>query len=120
MQPQQQMNRDNPWAVGGAMPQPRPMPSQRSTNTWNNNQAQYQNVQPGYQQPRFRPLDENQEQHYSPPQYVAPYDRIQGTSQRPGYQSGAVVPYGAYPQGYGYGSTPTYIHPGAPYPGMVR
>ncbi len=59
--------------------------------------------------PQFRPLDEDGRKPYEPARPapvvpVAPYDRIQGSSQHPGMQP--------YPSAPGYGYPPAYGYPG--------
>lgn len=109
----------NPWQPGVQQPQGA---VRQNTNPWLNGGQQAPVT------PQFRPLEEPRKPYESSsvrPLPAAPYDRIQGSSQNPGYPAYPATPayptnpvnpgYG-YPPAYGYpGYAPTpYAYPGAP------
>lgn len=107
MQPPAPRN-TNPWVTGSA-PEPSMAPPASQNNVWSGAGQRFT------QQPKFRPLENEQENVYREPQYVAPYDQMQGSSRNPGYPG-----YGMVPPGYGYGAPGGYAYPAPLYPGMIR
>lgn len=100
----------NPWQPGVQQPQGA---VRQNSNPWLNGGQQTPVT------PQFRPLEEEKRKPYESsarPLPAAPYDRIQGSSQHPGYPAYPTYPGYGYPPAYGYpGYAPTpYAYPGAP------
>jgi len=98
----------NPW-ITGSVPDPTMAPPARQNNIWSGAGPRFS------QQPKFRPLEEKQENIYPEREYVAPYDQMQGPSRSPVYPG-----YGYVPPGYGYGAPGGYAYPAPLYPGIIR